>query len=69
MGRRERNTDADTERPGDCLEVRRSLRFGSLPPELGAHFSVFWPKLLAHCFRVWAGPNNVLKDLLPKAIC
>ena len=28
---------------------------GQLAPELGAHFSVFWPKLLAYCLQVWAG--------------
>ena len=39
----------------------------SLPPELGAHFSVFWPKLLAYCLQVWAGLKDVLRGLLLRA--
>ena len=39
---------------------------GSLPPELGAYFSVFWPKL-AYCLQVWAGLKNVLRGLLLRA--
>ena len=39
----------------------------SLAPQLGAHFSVFWPKLLAYCLQVWAGLNNVLRSLFFRA--
>ena len=39
-----------------------------LDPQLGSHFSVFCPKLLAYCLQVWAGLKNAFRSLLLRAI-
>ena len=51
------------------VTARKSAVVRQLAPELGVHFGVFKPKLLAYCPQVLAGLKVVLRSLLLRAQC